>query len=83
MNDATERGINKSISYRSKKFQLSGESIEKVYLTESELESLANLDLSKNTRLERVRDLFLIDCWTGLIFSDLERLTEKISTMNC
>ena len=76
MNDATERGINESLAYRSKKFQLSGEYVEKIYLTEEELDHIAKLDLSDNKRLDKVRDLFLVGCWTGLRFSDLAKLTE-------
>jgi len=40
------------------------------YLKPEELKILENLDLSTNPRLERVRDLFLIGCYTGLRFSD-------------
>lgn len=77
LNDATERGINKSVAYRSRKFQISGEYIEKIYLTEDELSEVAKLDLSDNPRLDRVRDLFLVGCWTGLRFSDLEKLSDR------
>lgn len=35
------------------------------------------LDLSKNERLEKVRDLFVIGCWTGLRFSDLSNLKDE------
>jgi integrase len=35
------------------------------------------LDLSKNKRLDKVRDLFLVGCYTGLRFSDLSVLTAK------
>lgn len=33
-----------------------------------------NLDLSNNPRLDRVRDLFLIGCYSGLRFSDFIRI---------
>lgn len=75
LNDATERGLNESNAYRSRKFQISGEYIEKVYLTELELSDLSKLDLNNNKKLDRVRDLFLVGCWTGLRFSDLATLT--------
>jgi integrase len=32
---------------------------------------MQNLDLSKQPRYERVRDMFVIGCYTGLRFSDL------------
>jgi integrase len=44
--------------------------VDSIYLSERELEALAALDLSQNERLDRVRDLFLIGCFTGLRFSD-------------
>jgi integrase len=45
-----------------------------IYLSEDELDQLFNLDLSGNARLARVRDLFLIGCYTGLRFSDFTEL---------
>lgn len=46
----------------------------KFALTFDELEQLYALDLSGNTRLEKVRDLFLIGAYTGLRFSDFTRI---------
>lgn len=74
LNSATENGANEHNAYQSKKFKVLKEESDNVYLTENELKVLENLDLSKNQRLERVRDLFLIGCWTGLRFSDLSSL---------
>ncbi len=36
-----------------------------------------DLDLSDNSRLEWVRDLFLVGAWTGLRFSDFTGITAK------
>ncbi|MFN7913212.1 MAG: site-specific integrase [Bacteroidota bacterium] len=74
LNDATERGINKNLSFRSKRFKVVSEDVENVYLDDSELLDLFNLDLRENNRLERVRDLFYIGCNTGLRFSDLSKV---------
>jgi integrase len=71
LNDATERGYNKNYAFKSKKFTISQEDVNNIYLSESELENMYRLDLSNNTRLERVRDLFIIGSYTGLRFSDL------------
>jgi integrase len=71
LNDATERGYNSNTAYKSKKFSVSKEDVNNIYLTESELETMYRLDLSKDPRLERVRDLFIIGSYTGLRFSDL------------
>ena len=77
LNEATERGINTSFDFKSKRFRVARESVDSIYLTLEELDTLLKLDLSKNTRLERVRDLFLVGCFTGLRFSDFNNLAKE------
>ncbi len=74
MNEATERGINKNFQFKSKKFSVTKDDSFSIYLSEKELEALIKYDLSGNPRLERVRDLFIAGCYTGLRFSDLSAL---------
>ncbi len=71
LNEATERELNTNLKFKSKRFKVLREETDSIYLTEQELEDLHSLDLSKNRKLERARDLFLVGCWTGLRFSDL------------
>jgi integrase len=42
-----------------------------IALTEAELQAMTEVDLSTNQRLAHARDLFLIQCYTGLRFSDV------------
>jgi integrase len=70
LNAAIDSGINKNIAHKSSRFKVVSEQSDSIYLSEKELEDLYNLDLSNNSRLERVRDLFIVGCWTGLRFSD-------------
>ncbi len=70
LNEATERGINKNLAFKSKYFSKLNEEIDTIYLTEKELQEIEKLDLSNNLRLEKVRDLFLVSCYTGLRYSD-------------
>ncbi len=77
LNEATEQGINKNLAFKSRKFLAISEDADTVYLADWELQQLAELDLTDNTRLEVIRDLFLIGCSTGLRFSDLSTLTPK------
>lgn len=72
MRAAVERGLTDNMRWRF--YRNSTEPSESVYLTEGELEKIHLLDLSKCPRLERVRDLFLCGCWTGLRFSDITRI---------
>ncbi|MEZ0608138.1 tyrosine-type recombinase/integrase [Fibrella sp. WM1] len=74
LNDASSRGIQVRQDYRSRKFKVVKEDADDIYLNESELRQLLNTDLSKSERLEKVRDLFLVGCYTGLRFSDLTNL---------
>jgi integrase len=71
MNEAVDRKLTSNLEYRNRKFKVLEEQVDKIYLSEKELFKIYELDLSKNPRLEKVRDLFIIACYTGLRFSDL------------
>lgn len=77
LNDATERGVNTNLAFRSKRFKVVSEEADDIYLNESEIKELYKLDLSSNKRLEKVRDLFYIGCWTGLRYSDYNKINSK------
>ncbi len=74
MNEATEAGFNTNLAFKSKKFVVLREDAQNVYLTEDELKKIEGLDLSLSPRLDRVRDMFLVGCHTGLRFSDFSIL---------
>lgn len=69
LNWATEQGYNTNTAY--KKFKVLKEAKPVVYLNKEELNILFQHDFSKNTKLNRVRDLFILQCTTGLRVSDL------------
>ena len=75
LNDATDKGLNKNMSFKSPKFKAVKEESESVYLNDKELSIIENHDFSDNDRLDKVRDLFLFGAWTGLRFSDFTRIT--------
>ncbi len=74
MNEATERGYNKQLNYKSRKFTCPMPETTKIYLTEKDIACIQKVDLSGHEILEKVRDLFIVGCNTGLRFSDLVRL---------
>jgi integrase len=101
INEANDRGINVLPDYKKKSFKVLKEETNSIYLTESELmqiyyietspESLEILRKEYNTDklpdyLAKVRDMFLIGCYTGLRFSDLSKLNKdnvtKDNTIN-
>ncbi len=46
-----------------------------IALNEKDIKNLYNLDLSEKIRLQNVRDVFLLECYTGVRFSDLKKIT--------
>lgn len=67
-------GYTENSSYKS--FKGKFEANEIVYLTEEELMTLYNLQLN-NERLERVRDIFVYQCFTGVRYSDIENISRE------
>ncbi|AKP50747.1 site-specific integrase [Cyclobacterium amurskyense] len=67
---ATENGYNSNLYFQSKQFKAHNTPGFSIYLNEDEINQIYELDLSKTPHLERVRDLFIVGCWTGLRFSD-------------
>lgn len=59
---------------------VSREVTKQLALSKEEIQRIEDLDLSNNKRLERVRDVFLIGCYTGMRYSDFKRL--KASNIN-
>ena len=67
MNEATERGYNKKLDFRGRRFKRISETVESIYLNLEELKKIEMLGLSEKPNLERVRDLFLIGYLTCLL----------------
>ncbi|WP_282112670.1 tyrosine-type recombinase/integrase [Maribacter stanieri] len=70
LNEATERGYNTNLEFKKKKFKVTKEESDTIYLSMAELKEIENIDFADNPRLDKIRDLFLIGCYTGLRFSD-------------
>lgn len=75
MRAAVERGLTEN--ERWKFYRNSTEETDSIALNEDELKKLYDYDFSDDPRLERVRDLFLVGCWTGLRFSDVTRIRKE------
>lgn len=74
LNIATEKKVNKNLIFRSKLFKAPEENVEHIYLTTEELDKIYAKDFGNKLYLDRVRDMFLIGCYTGLRFSDFTQL---------
>lgn len=77
MGEAVDRKLTSNLEFRSRKFKKLTEESDSIYLTLEEVEKINYLDLSGNPRLDRVRDLFIVGCYTGLRFSDLVQVNER------
>lgn len=75
MRSANENDLTDNDKYQH--FKNMSETSDNIALSEEELEKIAIYDFAANPRLERVRDMFLLGCWTGLRFSDLTSLREE------
>ncbi len=71
----TKRGYNKNIEYTY--FKKPSSQLEIIALSKEEMDQFFQYDLSSYPRLERVRDLFIMMCATGLRFSDLSNLSRE------
>jgi site-specific recombinase XerD len=73
--EAREKGIQVCQDIDKKGFKVLTEDTDQIFLTIQELNQIEQLDLSNNSRLGLVRDIFLLDCNTGLRFADLKELS--------
>jgi len=69
---AEEVGVKVNQDYL--KFKVSYKNPERIFLTWEEVKILQKLDLSDRKSWEQVRDVYLFGCYTGLRFSDIEKL---------
>ena len=74
LNEAYERGLTTNANHNKKWYKVKKETVQNFSLEKNELVELYNKDFSDNPRLDKVRDLFLIGCYTGLRFSDFTEL---------
>ena len=75
MNWAVENGYCTEIAF--KKTVKPNAPTDIIYLNSNELNALLELNLSSRPGTERVRDLFIFECSTGLRFSDLQNLKSE------
>ena len=71
---ASDMGLTDNRQFMSHRFTVISEETESIYLNEAELQAIYELDLT-GSHLEKVKDLFIVGCWTGLRFSDWDKIT--------
>lgn len=71
---AADKGYNKNRTYEvcRPKFKQPGKIV--IYLDKEELEAVKTHDFSKDSHLDKIRDVFVFCCYSGLRYSDVENL---------
>lgn len=77
MRAAAENKLHSNMDYQSKRFKTLEEDTESIYLSDAEIKRIYGLDLSNNPSLEKTRDLFVVGCYTGLRFSDFNKIISE------
>jgi integrase len=74
MRCAREQGLHNNTEIDRKKFKTLKTQVENIYLTESEISKIHNLDLTDKPLLDLARDIFLIGVYTAQRFSDFSKI---------
>ena len=74
LREAFEDEITANNVFTHRKFKSITSVSDTVYLTTDEIKELQKIDLGKELRLDRVRDMFVMSCYTSLRFGDLIKI---------
>lgn len=74
MRQAREEGLHSNTETERKSFKSIREQANNIYLNESELKKMFDLDLSNDPSLDVARDVFLIGCYTAQRYSDYSHI---------
>ena len=74
LREANEDGITDNNIYTHRRFKSISVKSDTIYLTTEEIRELQKLELAATPRFERVRDMFIVGCYTVLRFSDFSRI---------
>lgn len=74
MNEAAESGLQSTNGHKASAFVMPSYEADTKALTLKDVETIHNHDFSDKPRLDRVRDLFLIGCYTALRWSNYNNL---------
>ncbi len=76
MRAAREEGLHDNDAIENRKFRVLTAEVDNIYLTESEIRAIAEVDLSGDKYKAIARDVFLVGCYTAQRFSDYSTINE-------
>ncbi|MCX6280794.1 MAG: phage integrase SAM-like domain-containing protein [Bacteroidetes bacterium] len=74
MNEANEDKLTSNQEHRARNFKVLKEDADTIYLNTEEIQALYKLKID-DERMRRIRDLFILNCHTGLRHSDWSKVT--------
>ncbi len=74
MNLAHDEGLHANTEHKRKKFKTLKVEVTDVYLSETELQAILELNLSDQPQMDLARDIFLAGCYTAQRFSDYSKI---------
>jgi len=74
LRSARDEGLHNNTDIDQKGFKVLRAPVQSIYLNEQELRALFDLDLSQNLLHDKIRDVFLVGCYTAQRFSDYSRI---------
>ena len=83
MNEGLRKRHHTNLTHQEPKFGVQRVKLEsKIILTFEELKQITALDLSDRPRYEKIRDLLIVGCYTGLRFSDWHKVSDSIKDID-
>ena len=82
MNAAIDNGWTNAIGHLHRKFVTVEEDSDTIYLSVEKINKIYTRNFPTRKALERVKDLFVIGCWTGLRYADLSQITPECFVRN-
>ncbi|MEI6048173.1 MAG: phage integrase SAM-like domain-containing protein [Bacteroidota bacterium] len=77
MRQSKNEGLHNNMEFQNESFMSMAEKVDNIYLTETEMKKIFDLNLSDNKPLELIRDVFLCGCYTAQRFSDYSRIRKS------
>ena len=82
LKEAYNRGLSDNKIFEDPDFRIIEEETEQIYLNQEEILKIYEVDLQDKPKLDRVRDLFIVGCYTGLRYADLGQLNADMISPN-
>lgn len=74
---ALDDNIHNNKAFRDQYFKTITSKVDNIYLNEQEVQKLEKLNLTNRPAWDKARDLFLMECYTALRYSDIKKLSPE------